>query len=840
MKRLATLVAYAAMLTACCGNAGKDLEHWKLQREGDTRTFDAVVPCTVAGALNEAGYFGPNILEEDRYFNIDKSVFDSPWIFKTRFKAPKGQHNILRFEGLGYSADIWVNGEQIASADKTYGVFCIREYDITKIARRNNTLKVRVHKAPEQCLNVGYVDWNPRPVDESMGIWRKVELISTPDVRIADVFVKPRVNTDNLNEASFLARTTLINYSDKPVEGILKGEYDNGSFEEKVSMQPGETKTVSITEKVSNPRIWWSHDMGTPEMYTLKMTFNTDSFASLGMTKRPLGMTTMSSRPSEARGEISVRFGLRDITSEIDKYGHRLFKLNGKPVLIKSAGWTDDIFMQDTPERTRKQLDMVKNMNLNSVRFENIWSKDGVVYDLCDELGLMAMVGWSCQWEWKGYCGLPELGKYGCINGHEWEELATRYLRDQLLWMRNHPSVISWGMGSDRIPNERLEEAYMQWYDRLEYRPYVCSSSGLASKYGGPSGVKMAGPYEYVGPDYWYLDTHNGGNYGFNTETGIGMNIPQAESVRRIVGEDHLWPLNEAWDSHCTKSTEDMRSTREARKAMAGQYGEPTGFEDFVRKAHALDYDGTRAMYEAFRVAVPRTTGIVQWMLNSAWPSLYWQLFDWYLVPTAGYYGTQKACAPVQLVYNYGDRCVWAVDEVVPAGTYTAILSIYGPDSKLVRTQVKQTRIAPRAPQKVSGPIAGPCYLSLELYDSAGALVSDNFYCIGTGNTYDWAKANWYQTPISKYSDLSFVCSLPEAAVDMVVDGHSVTVTNNSDVIAYQNILKAKDADGQLIPAVLWSDNFFSLTPGQRKTVTYTGAEACSIELDGWNARKND
>lgn len=54
---------------------------------------------------------------------------------------------------------------------------------------------------------------------------------------------------------------------------------------------------------------------------------------------------------------------------------------------------------------------------------------------------------------------------------------------------------------------------------------------------------------------------------------------------------------------------------------------------DFLRKADWLNYEGTRTMFEAFRVNIPRTTGIVQWMLNSAWPSLYWQLYDYYLIP---------------------------------------------------------------------------------------------------------------------------------------------------------------------------------------------------------------
>ena len=158
MKKYLSLIILAAMaLSSCRANLeGTGLTHWKLQREGGKQVYDATVPCAVAGALNEAGVFGENVLEQDRYFAIDKAQFDSPWIFTTRFRAEKGLNHVLRFEGISYSADIWVNGKQIASADTTVGVFCIREYDITKIAKADNTLKVRVFKAPEQCLNNGF------------------------------------------------------------------------------------------------------------------------------------------------------------------------------------------------------------------------------------------------------------------------------------------------------------------------------------------------------------------------------------------------------------------------------------------------------------------------------------------------------------------------------------------------------------------------------------------------------------------------------------------------------------------------------------------------------------
>ena len=824
MKRF--ILTVCVLLSCVCASA-LELTNWKMQRQGDKRTYDVTVPCTVAGALNEAGVFGPDVMEGERYKSIDKSLFDSPWVFSTTFEAAKGLHHVLRFESLGYSAEIKLNGTVIASADTTVGPFCVREFDVTGLVgkKKQNKLQVTVFKAPEKSLNHGYVDWNPRPVDETMGILRKVELISTPDVQVQDVFVKPEVNVENLKEAAIKVVATLVNRSDKPVSGVLQGAYEGGGFRENVSLEAGESKEVTVHQNIRHPRIWWSRDMGKPEMYTMQASFTANG----------------SDKASHAR---KVRFGLRDIKGVIDKNGHRLFILNGREVLIKSAGWTDDLFMQDTPERIRTQVEFVCDMNLNSIRFENIWGKDDTVYDLCDEMGLLALVGFSCQWEWKDYCGYEEHKGVGCINEPETEALALRYFRDQIVRLRNHPAIIAWLTGSDRVPNPRLEEQYMKVYDKLEYRPYVCSASGMSSKYGGPSGMKMAGPYEYVGPDYWYVDKKYGGNYGFNTETGIGMNIPQLESVRRMVGAENLWPINNVWYYHCTASASHMNNTRIIEEVMAGQYGAATDINDFMRKAHAIDYDGTRAMYEAFRCNVPTATGIVQWMLNSAWPSFYWQLYDWYLVPTASYYGVKKGCSPIQLVYNFKDHNVYSVDETVSGCELKARMTVYDKDSKVIRTEETIAKFRRRSPRKIFENVEGPCFLKLEVFGEDGRLVTDNFYCIpAEGAEYDWKKTDWCFTPTIKYSDLSFVSALPATSVKMhstkTDKGFKVTLVNDSDVIAYQNIVKAKTTDGELVPEVFWSDNFFTLCPGETRTVNCRLPKDCgpvSISLEGWNA----
>ena len=61
--------------------------------------------------------------------------------------------------------------------------------------------------------------------------------------------------------------------------------------------------------------------------------------------------------------------------------------MNGKKVLVRSAGWTDDIFLRDTPASNEIQVQYVRDMNLNSIRFENIWGTSQNVYDLCDATG---------------------------------------------------------------------------------------------------------------------------------------------------------------------------------------------------------------------------------------------------------------------------------------------------------------------------------------------------------------------------------------------------------------------------------------------------------------------
>ena len=828
MKKI-IFITLAVAMTACSpknavpsGNRDVLAEGWTLSREGATETFAAQAPSTVAGTLADAGYFGEGLLEARNYEKVDKAIFDDPWTYSTVFagKPGKGQHAELVFDGLDYYADIFLNGKQLASADTTFGVFIRRKYDVTGLLKARNKLEVKLRRAQKGDLNIGFVDWNPRPLDESMGITRPVSLHTTGAVSIEDVYVVPDLDVESFKTADLCVRVRLQNKENRPVNAEIVLNLGNDPVRVPVSLAGGDLKEFVLTPAeadmlhVENPRVWWSWDLGKPELYTLAVAV-------------------------EEAGVVSdcneTTFGIRKIESRLTEDGYRQMTLNGKDILIKGAGWTDDLFLRDTPESIEQQVRYVMDMNMNLIRFENIWGKDDTVYDLCDKLGVMALVGFSCQWEWEDYCGLPEVKNWGCINGKEVEDLAFAYFRDQVTRLHNHPAVIAWMTGSDRIPNPDLEQRYLAVYEREDYRPYICSAKSQKSL-AGWSGTKMEGPYEYVGADYWYKDTEAGGAFGWNTETGIGANLPQLESLKKMIPEESLWPLSNVWDYHCTASSSAMNSTKQLQETVNGLYGGFDGLNDFVRKAHAVDYDGTRAMFEAFRVRVPKTTGIVQWMLNSAWPSLYWQQYDWYGVPTAAYYGTKKACEPVQLLFDYATRKVYAVNESADARELKATLQVFDAASKAIGKETKIVKVGYREVVPVfdlKRYDGKPHFVALALADGDKP-VTDNFYVLpAKDNEYNWKKTNWYITPITAYADLGFAFKQPKAEVEMTVGDGKVTLVNKSGVISYMNILKAKDAAGNLVVPFTWSDNFFPILPGETKVVTFQApTKEFHIELD--------
>ena len=267
--------------------------------------------------------------------------------------------------------------------------------------------------------------------------------------------------------------------------------------------------------------------------------------------------------------------------------------------------------------------------------------------------------------------------------------------------------------------------------------------------------MKMRGPYEWVPPLYWYTDTKLGGPHGFATEIGPGPAPPPLESLKRFLPEDELWPIDEAWSYHCGGGP--FKTLDVFNEAMDARYGPSKGAEEYARKAQVAAYESHRAMLESFGERKYTATGVIQWMLNNAWPGMIWHLYDFYLRPGGSYFGAKKAGEPLHVQYAYDDRSV-----VVVNSTLQEHRGLDGhrprPRPRLegaLREDARPWTCGPDGSVKVfpvpEPPGLTPTYfLALTLDDATGRTVSRNVYWLSTKkDVLAWDKSEWYYTPVT-------------------------------------------------------------------------------------------
>jgi exo-1,4-beta-D-glucosaminidase len=635
-------------------------------------------------------------------------------------------------------------------------------------------------------------------------------------------------------------RGNLTNHSEQIVSGTINGEIQDGiTFIQKYSLGPKETKEVRIDSTefprlvVKSPRLWWPNNLGNPELYTLSISV------------RHLVSTS---------DQQTLTFGIREFKDYINEEGHRGYTVNGKKVLIRGGGWVDDLFLYEDEKNLDAQFQYVKHLNLNTIRLEGFWGSSEKLYDLADRYGIMVMAGFSCQWEWKGYLGKEVDENFGGIMNEEDMKLAVEYLNDQVLWLREHPSIFVWALASDMLPNPTLEKRYRELLAQIDpSRPILSATKGYTSEVSGPSAVKMLGPYEYVTPNYWYLDTEHGGAYGFNTETSPGAQPPPMESIQKQFAKEHHWPIDDVWNFHCGRN--EFNSMKMYMDAFNKRFGKAEDLEDFAFKAQAVNYEALRAMYEAFGNRKPVATGIVQWMLNAAWPKMFWQLYDYYLMPGGSFYGTRKANQPVNISYDYGKHTVHIVNDTYNSyPSLNAEVKLLSLDSKELLSQNVKAAVGEYESKRIlelpalqsSSPVQ---FLSLKLKDADGKTVADNFYWLSTKpDVLDFPMSDWYYTPITQHADFTPLSKLEPVKINVEHTwddkGVNVTLKNPTKKVAFFIELKvAGDKTGRTIVPVLWDDNYVSLLPGETKQISarfaqeYLNGEKPIFSYTGWNVK---
>ena len=816
-----------------------------------TGWYSTGVPATVLAALvaNKVypdPYFGMNLrsIPGTSYpigqnFSPRPMPPDSPfrvsWWYRTEFRLPaefQGKTLWLHFGGINFRANIWLNGHQVAGSDQVAGAYRVYEFDVTGDVNvgEANVLAVEVFPPQPTDLAINWVDWNPTPPDKDMGLWRGVYITASGPVALRYPQVITRFDLPSLQTAHLTVTGDLHNASQQAVKGTLKGQIENIQFSQPVELAAGQSKVVTFAPEqfpqvnIGQPRLWWPAQLGPQNLYDLKMEFEVDGKVS---------------------DRQAIRFGIREVTSELNEKGYRVFKINGKNILIRGAGWAPDMLLRSTPERQETEIRYVRDMNLNTIRMEGKM-EDEHFLELCDRYGILLQAGWCCCDHWETWASWDA----------EDYTVSAESLKDQIRHLRSHPSLFDWLNGSDGPPPPKVEETYIKILKDYQWpNPFQSSATAKPTTVTGPTGLKMTGPYEYVAPSYWLTDTKRGGAHGYNTETGPGPAVPPLESLRKMLPKEHLWPIDEYWDFHAGGGA--FRNLKVFTEALNARYGTATSVEDYVLKAQVQAYEGQRAMFEAFGRNKYTSTGVIQWMLNNAWPAMIWHLYDYYLRPGGGYFGSKKACELLHVQYSYDDKSIVVVNSLYePFKGMKVTAKVYNLDLAEKFTKEATLDVGPDSSNRVlvipelSG-LTTTYFLRLTLQDSAGKLVSSNFYWLSTTpEVLDWEKSKWYYTPTKSFADLTALQNLPKVELKVATriahkddeDVAHVTVTNPGPHLAFFVHLRiTKGRGGEELLPILWQDNYFSLLPGEKKEITATyrmedleGTHPV-VEVDGWN-----
>ncbi len=806
----------------------------------------AEVPSTIMGCLMKNNVY-KNIFVGKNINLIPTEQFKKSWWYRTSFQIPDHSDitcTKIEFDGIIYRANIWLNGKQIGNADTIFGSYRQFSFNISSLVKKNKTniLAVEVFPPKPGDFTVGFVDWNPEPPDKNMGIWREVRLRFSHDVSINHPFVQTKLDTKNFLDAQLSISCEIINNNNNLISGVVEGNIEDIHFSKEITLQPNETKLISFSPdeykqlNIIHPRVWWTYDLGTPELYKLKLTFKTNHIIS---------------------DVTETNFGIREIKDYLNEKGHRGYILNGKKILIRGGGWVDKLFLEYDSSNLENQIRYVKHMNLNTIRLEGIWGNNQHLFDLCDQYGILLMVGWSCQWEWENYLGKKCDENFGGIQTKEDMDLIANSWTDEVKWLRNHPSICIWMLQSDLLPKPEMEKRYLEIFKKEDpSRPFVASAKGWNSEITGPTGVKMLGPYEYVPPIYWYIDTANGGAYGFNTETGPGAQVPPVESIRQMMSTDSYWPMNDEWDFHCGRN--EFKSLKIYNHALLNRLGKSDSLEDYCRKAQFINYESIRPMYEAFTVNRYQATGVIQWMLNASWPKLFWQLYDYYLIPNGAFYAVRKACEPIHILYNYGNNTVMVSNKTFEnINHYKANIKLMDMNmneilSKTVDFNIsKDSTITLLNLPELKNNKENLFYLDLRLTDDKQQTISINQYFITKKpDQLDFKNSNWFYTPVKEFADLKELNHLKKSMVKESLTYEeknniiyfTVNLRNYSKLAAFFiEIRIVKDNTDESILPVFIEDNYVSLLPLERRQIKGyifrkdLGGKTPIVKINGFN-----
>ncbi len=799
---------------------------WRLQRASQVKAdgpqvsstgFDttgwlaATVPATVLSSFVNAGAL-PDMNHDDNLLMSSESLFDGDFWYRRTFDLPDSldrRHIALHLDGINWKADVWLNGTPLGRVE---GAFKRGEFDITRLAKdTGNVLAIRIianaHPGgvklkterftdynggilgadnPTFHATVGW-DWISTIRGRDIGIWDDVYLTASGDVTLRDPVV-----TTTLAPADTLATLAPVvlatNHARHAVSGTLRGRIGSICFEQLVSLPPDSTIEVKFDPRqfpqLRNQRLplWWPNGLGAPYLHEASFVF-------------------VENR--QTSDSIHYQVGIREVTTTGRDSCLRIY-VNHHRVVPLGGNWA---FSENNLNYRGREYDAVvrhhREMNCNMIRNWVGQTADREFYQACDRYGLMV---WQDFWLANPADG-PDPDD---------EAMFADNARDLVLKIRRHPCVAIYCGRNEGYPPEKLDVALRQLVATLHPGlDYISSSAD--------DGVSGHGPYHALRPEEYF--TRQTGK--LHTERGMPC-MMTIEGLRRTLDADHLWPQNALWGRH-DFTTEGAQRGAAFNQLIEEDFGQPQSAEDYCNWAQWTGYEGYRAMYESDS---RHRMGLLIWMSHPCWPSMVWQTYDYYLEPTAAYFGVKHACEPLHVQWNPATGRVEVVNRsaaarrgVVQAQTIAldgrTLWSASQPFDSNVDTTTELMSVTP--PQDHEGSYI----LRLTLTEGDSTMRSTNDYVLTTaGHRRDL---------------LDMATAIVQADA---IAGHrqaAVTLTNTSPVPAMMLRLNLKGSDGEQILPAYYSDNYVHLLPGECRTIAIewnpadTRGTTPVVELSGTN-----
>jgi exo-1,4-beta-D-glucosaminidase len=747
------------------------------------------------------------------------------WWYRGEFVAPAGSSGRaywLRFKGISYRAQIWLNGTQLDA--NAVGTMVSHDYNVTGLVNpgSSNALAILVTPPAHNCsdLSICTVDWNPEAPDMNAGIWGKTLLDTTGPVALADPYVKTTLPLPATNSADLTVYVDAVNATNARVSTrvagtITKAGYPSISFNQMVTLEANQRREVAFDAAaypqlhVRGPALWWPYQFGSPQRY--RLTLSADSSG-----------TTSDSK--------TISFGIRQFTdyrTTINGTSFVGYKVNGRKIFIRGGGYMWDLLQRWDTRTNTATLQYVKDMGLNTVRLEGTLGNDAL-YDLADKAGVLIMPGFVCCSAWESDSNWTA----------EQQQVANASLNSQMRALRARASPFVWAFGSDRPPTPGHLAMYKTTAAALHWQNPTLDN---VATYSNPNaGMKMDGPYTWEPPVLWWDTSRGGSAFGTTAEEGT-ESPPPVESLRKFIPPEDLWPIGPVWNYHSGKAGSAFDDIDLYTKALNGRYGATTDVNAYSKKSELQNYENTRAFFEAWNShEYKRSFGTIFWMLNNGWPSLRWNLFDYFLKPGGSYFGAKKANEPVHIAYDYVTRKVYVVNSTLHArNNLTVTATLYNIPGLRVAARTKaQVSAAPNASTRalalpaVKG-LSATYFIRLQLKSSVGSVISRNLYWYSTTPDVLSNNNNWYMTGVKTYANLrglnrlasnTGVTAAVKRRVGLGRERVKVTLRNRSakNVAFFLRPEITAGKGGNEVLPINYSDNYVSLWPGQSSTITAT------------------